>query len=158
MNRTQSKTFKKWNTFFFVLACIAFGAVILSFFSPILIWLVGIVSTIGWGCFIVFGSIITLGLMWIADETKEFNQNWIDFNNRVFASGDSVQQFVFGIIPYISISSLAIFAVAWTFIIIGLVKDKTRKKYYIGHMIALSILSAAVIPLTIVSLVMFYTK
>ena len=158
MKTKKGKAFKGWTRFFFVLACIAFSVLIVSFFSPVLIFLVGLFSTIGWGFFIVFGSILTLGLMWIPDETKEFNQGWIDFNDRLFNSSDATQQFVFGIIPYISFSALGIFLISWLFIIIGLNKDKTHKKYYFSHMITMIVLSAICIPFAIMSLVMYYTK
>ncbi len=55
MKTKSGKAFKGWTRFFFVLTCIAFSVLIVSFFSPVLIFLVRLFSTIGWGFFIVIG-------------------------------------------------------------------------------------------------------
>lgn len=47
MKTKSGKAFKGWTRFFFVLTCIAFSVLIVSFFSPVLIFLVGLFSTIG---------------------------------------------------------------------------------------------------------------
>lgn len=53
MKTKSGKAFNGWTRFFFVLACIAFSVLIVSFFSSVLIFLVGLFSTIVWGFFIV---------------------------------------------------------------------------------------------------------
>lgn len=55
MKTKSGKAFNGWTRFFFVLACIAFSVLIVSSFSPVFIFLVGLFSTIDWGFFIVIG-------------------------------------------------------------------------------------------------------
>lgn len=149
---------KNWSTFTFVLGCIAFGIVLLSYFSPFLIVFVGIVSAILWFCFIFIGSVFTIGLMWLSEDIRVFNQEWINFNERVFNSGSQVAEFIHPLIPYLTYSSIAIFVIAWVFIIIGFANDKRRKKFYLIRTIFFGVMTVIFIILAILSLMVYYTN
>ena len=152
-NKKQGKALKKWSTTMFVFSCIATALVVISLILPFFLILVGSISVIIWIIFLIFGSIITIGMMWLSDEVKELNSNWMAFNDKVFNSSNEIADKVLEAFPIMVIVGSVIFILAWLSMILGLVKDKDRKKRYTGLSIALGVLTVAFIAIAIVVLV-----
>ena len=137
------------NTVFFTLSCVATGIIVFCLIIPVILFLFGVMSAIVWFVFIFAGSVFTLGLMWLSDDTKKFNQGWMDFNNKMFNAGNSVYEVVAKVVPYIVIVGAIIINVELVFLILGWVKDKPHKKKYLAFTIVLGILTLAYIVVAI---------
>ena len=149
----KGKGLKGWSLFFFILSCIATGLIGASIALPFFIIVFGLLSALLWFCFIFIGSVITLGMMWIPDSTKEFNRSWIAFNDKLFNSSQSIIDAVTGAIPVMAVVGAVIMTITWIFMIIGISTDKNRKKYYTAMLIVLGVLSLVYIIIAIISIV-----
>ena len=145
---------KKWGLFFFVLSCIATLLIVASLALPFLIGLFGVVSVIAWLAIIAIVTIFTIGMIWTVEEAKTINTNWMAFNNWLFSSTETVANTAAKAIPAISIIGGAILAITWLFMIIGLLTDKNRKKYYKGIVIALGIITFIYIAIAVVTIIL----
>lgn len=152
-NKKGSKT-KRWSLFFFIMSCIALLTVISTFVLPLIIVVFGLLSVIVWFIFLAGGTIFTLGMMWTIDGVKDFNSDWMAFNNQIFEAGNTIADQVLKAIPIVVIVSSVFFSITWLFMILGINKDKDRKKYYKGMIIALSVLTVIFIAFSIVTLIM----
>ena len=149
----EGKAAKKWSIVFFIFSCLSLIAVLGTFVLPILIILFGLLSVIAWCCFILAGSVFTIGLMWTIDGVKEFNHSWMAFNNMLFEAGNVIAEKALQAVPYIIVVGAILFAATWPFMIVGRIKDKNRKKYYTGMIIALSVLTVFFVAASILTMV-----
>lgn len=137
----EGKAMKKWSMFFFVMAAIGLLVVASAIVLPVVIMIFGVISALAWICFVLFISVFTLGMIWLNEGVKAFNKEWIAFNDMLFHAGDTIYQKAIVAVPYLVIGGSIFFVGAWIFIIIGICKDKNRKKLYTGLIIALSVLT-----------------
>ena len=145
---------KKWGLFFFVLSCIATLLIVASLVLPFLIGLFGVVSVIAWLAIVAIITLFTVGMIWTVEEARTINTNWMAFNNWLFSSTETVANTAAKAIPAISIIGGAILVIAWLFMIIGLLTDKNRKKYYKGIVIALGVITFVYIAIAVVTIVL----
>lgn len=145
----EGKALKGWAKLFFILSCIMTGLIAASLALPFFLIILGVISTIAWLVVLVFFTIFTIGMIWLSDDVKAFNQGWMAFNNALFNSGSTVAEKVMMAMPIMSVIGGTIVAIAWILLITGIVTDKNRKKLYTGLMIALGILSLLYIIATI---------
>ena len=148
----EGKTLKSWAIFFFVISCIMTGIVAASIALPFFIVLFGILSALCWILFIVVGTVFTLGMMWLVDGMQEFNEGWMAFNNKLFDSSNAIANVAASAIPIFSIVGGSIVAITWLFMVIGLVTDNNRKKFYTAMIIVLSVLSFIYIAIAIITI------
>lgn len=150
----EGLAFKKWGLFFFVLACISVALVAASLALPFFIAIFGIVSVIAWLAVVAIISIFTIGLVWTIDEVKTINSNWMSFNNWLFSSTEAVANTAAKAIPVLSIVGGALLLITWLFMIIGLLTDKNRKKYYLSIVIALGVITFVYIAIAVVTIIL----
>ena len=148
----EGKALKSWALFFFVISCIMTGIVAASIALPFFIVLFGILSALCWILFIVVGTVFTLGMMWLVDGMQEFNEGWMAFNNKLFDSSNAIANVAASAIPIFSIVGGSIVAITWLFMVIGLVTDNNRKKFYTAMIIVLSVLSFIYIAIAIITI------
>ena len=137
----EGKAMKKWSLFFFIMAAIGLLVVASAIALPIIIMIFGVLSALMWVCFVLAISVFTLGMIWLNEGVKAFNKDWMAFNNMLFHAGDTIYQKALSAVPYLVIGGSIFFVGAWIFIIIGIIKDKNRKKLYTGLIIALSVIT-----------------
>lgn len=154
----KGKALKKLSTVFFVFTCICAVLIGLTIALPALITIVGLLSAIVWVVFILTGSIFTLGMMWLSDDVKQFNQWWMDTNTKLFDSGNNVAEFGTKVVPIIAIVGGAFMLITWALLIIGFNTDEYRHKTYKGQIIALGIITGISIALLIIALIMIYSN
>ena len=151
-NPVKGRAFYKWSNFFFVLTCIATILAGITLVLPIFLTIVGVISVLAWLVVIVFMSIFTLFMIWTSEDAKTFIHEWRLFNEKLFDSSKSVQEFSNSVIPVVLISGGVIILVAWLFVIVGRVTDSERKKKYTGKIIALSVITLLYIVFLIINL------
>ena len=100
----KGRTFYSWAKFFFVLTCLGTGIVGAMIILPFFITLFGIFSVIAWLVLIVCGTIFTLGMIWLSDDTKSFFGEWQKLNEKTLDASNNVYSFVEKSIPVILIS------------------------------------------------------
>ena len=149
----QHKALKSWSTATFVLSCIATGLVVVSLILPFFLMLIGVISVLLWIVVIIFGTIITLGMIWLVDETKSFNSKWMAFNEKIFASSNEIADKVLQAFPIMVVIGGIILLACWSLLITGLTVDKSRKKRYMGLSIALGVLTGLFIVISVLTLV-----
>lgn len=137
----KGRTFYSWAKFFFVLTCLGTGIVGAMIILPFFITLFGIFSVIAWLVLIVAGTIFTLGMIWLSDDTKSFFGEWQKLNEKTLDASNNIYSFVEKSIPAILISGGVVILISWLFIILGLNKDPDRKKKFKGMMIALIVIT-----------------
>ena len=157
-NPKEGRVLKRFSNFFFVMSCISLFFVIATFILPFLIVLVGMVSVLAWLVFIIVGTLCTLGMMWLIDDVKHFNQWWIDANNSLFNVGNNIQEWGLKIIPPVAIVGSIFIVIAWILIIIGFNVDQARHRHYKGKIIALSIITSIFVIGAIISLIIAFTN
>ncbi len=157
-NPKEGRALKGWSTFFFVLSIISLALVASSFALPLLIVIVGVLAAMLWLVWFLFGSIITLGMMWLSDETKKFNQWCLDTMNKIFDAANNSAELGMKIVPIVVIVGAALFLITWTFMIIGFNVDKVRHKHYKGMLIALGVITGVFILLAILALIVIFAK
>lgn len=157
-NPKEGRAFKKWSDFFFSMSIIFTVFVASSFALPIIVVLFGLTSAIIWLCWILVVTIFTLGMVWTMDDTKKFNQGWMDFNNKIFDIGNSASEFGTNIVTTLVIIGVVFFIGAWTFMIIGFNKDQVRHRHYKGMIIALGIITFLFVLLAVFSLIFVYVQ
>ena len=145
---------KKWGLFFFVLSCIATLLIVASLALPFLIGLFGVASVIAWLAVVAIITIFTIGMIWTVEEAKTINTNWMAFNNWLFSSTETVANTAAKAIPILTIVGGAILAITWLFMIIGFFTDKNRKKYYLGIVIALGVITFVYIAIAVVTIIL----
>ena len=149
----EGRAARKWSMCFFVFACIMLLVVAGTIVLPVVIMLFGIVSALCWICFILAGSVFTLGMIWLSDGVKAFNKGWMAFNDTIFNAGNTIYKKVLPVVPILVIIGSVFFLSTWLFMIIGRIKDKNRKKYYTGMIIALSVLTVLFIGVAVVTMI-----
>lgn len=149
----KGRALHKWAVFFFVLTCIGTGLTGAMIVLPFFIVLFGLVSVIVWLVCLAFFTIFTLGLIWLSDETKIINQNWMNFNNSLFNSTNTIYEFALRVIPSILVSGGILIAISWMFLILGFNLDNERKKKYKAKMIALGIITAIYITFLVINVI-----
>lgn len=154
----EGKAAKKWSMFFFVMSALGLMVVAGSIALPIVIMLFGVISALCWVLFVLFISVFTLGMIWLNEGVKTFNRAWMDFNDMLFHAGDTIYQKALVTVPYLVIGASVFFIGAWIFMIAGIIKDKNRKKYYTGMLIALGIITLLFIISTIVTLIAYKNR
>ena len=155
-NPKEGRVLKRFSNFFFVLSCISLFFIVATFILPFLIALVGVFSALLWVCFILIGTVCTLGMMWLSDGVKDFNQWWMDANNSMFDAGNNVQAWGSKIIPPVAIVGTILIVITWIFIIVGFNVDQARHRHYKGKLIALSIISGLFVIGAIITLIITY--
>ena len=135
----KGRTFHCWAKFFFVLTCIGVGLTGAMLVLPFFLALFGIFSVLCWLLLILVGTIFTLGMIWLSDDTKRLNERWMSFNESIFAYSNNAADLTKRLIPSVLISGGIIIAITWVFLIVGIVNDKARTKKYRGKIIALAI-------------------
>ena len=154
----EGKTLNRWSNFFFTLSIIFAILVASTFALPVIVVIFGLFSALCWILWLIVGTVFTLGMMWLINETKKFNQGWMDFNNKVFDVGNSVSEFGMSVVTILVITSVAIFIVTLILMIVGFNVDKVRHKHYKGMIIALGIISFIFILLAVFSLIVTYSQ
>ena len=149
----KGRALKKWSLFFFIFCCIALVMVGSTFAIPVVIILFGVMSTIVWLLFVLVVSVFTLGIFWTSNDAKAFNQGWMAFNSSLFNVGEVIYDKALSAVPYLIGGGSFFYVMAWLFMIIGLCKDKNRKKFYTGMMIALAVLTTAYIAMSVITLI-----
>jgi len=148
----KGRTYHKWSTFFFVLACIATALALLALIMPVFLAVIGAFSAMLWFLVIALASIFTLFTIWQNKGFKAFSDSWSDFNMSLLDSLNGTNDFIMRIVPTLLISGGVVILIAWIFLVIGIVIDKERKKKYLGKIIALGVLTLIYIVLTIILL------
>ena len=141
-NPVKGRKFFKWTKFMFTMFVISLALVIGTFGIGIFMVLMGVISAFFWIIAIIIVSIFTLFIIWTQQDAKDFFNGWRDMNEKLLDKSNDVLAFAEKLVTPILIVGFSFFALAWLFIIIGLSTDKERKKKYLGHLIAMSILSA----------------
>ena len=149
----EYKALKGWSKFFFVLTCIVSGLFGASIALPLFLAIFGAFSAFLWIMFIIFGTIVTIGLMWTSGDIKAFIHGWQDFNDKVFNQSNVVIDAVTQALPIASIIGAVIILITWILVLVGVSKDKNRKKLYKGFIIALSILTTIYVVLALISII-----
>lgn len=149
----EGRAAKKWSVFFFVMSVILLALVAGTIVLPIIIFIFGLLSVMCWLCFILFTTVFTLGMIWLVDGIKEFNHGWMDFNEMLFTAGNSIYEKVIVYVPYLIGVGSVFFLITWLFMILGRCKDKNRKKYYTGMIIASSVLTVMFIAVSIITMI-----
>ena len=154
----EGKAFKRWSDFFFTMSIISTVLVGSTFALPIIIVIFGLFSALLWLLWIVVVTIFTLGMVWVSDDIKKFNQGWMNFNNGIFDIGNSASEFGMSIVTTLVIVGAIFFAITWLFMILGFNKDQVRHKHYKGMIIALGIITFIFILLGIFALIVIYNQ
>lgn len=157
-NPKEGRALKGWSNFFFIMSIISTALVGSTFALPLIVVIFGLMSALFWICWLLIGTIITVGLMWMSDDTKKFNQGWMDFNNRIFDTSNSVSEFGMSIVTTLVIAGALFFVITWILMMVGINKDEVRHKHYKGMMIALGIISFIFILLAIFALIVVYNQ
>ena len=157
-NPKEGRVLKGWSSFFFVMSVIFTALVASTFALPFIIVVFGLFSALFWICWIVIVTVFTLGMVWLSDDTKKFNQGWMDFNNRIFDVGNSASEFGMSVVTTLVITGVVFFLITWLLMIIGLNKDQVRKRHYKGMVIALGIITFLFIALSVISLIVVYNQ
>lgn len=154
----EGRAIKKWSTFFFVMSVISTVLVVSSFALPVIIVLFGLMSALIWICWLAIGTIFTLGMMWMSDDVKKFNQGWMDFNNRIFDAGNAASEFGTNIVTGVVVAGAAFFVITWIFMVVGINTDEVRKRHYKGMIIALSIITFFFVLLALFAIIFVYSQ
>ena len=130
-----------WATFFFVLTCVGTGLTGAMIILPFFLTLFGLMSAIVWVVYILVVSIFTLGMYWLSDEAKSFNEGWMNFNNSLFDRTNDLGNFAVSTFPFILVSGAIIIAISWILLLVGVNTDPARKKKYVAQIIALGVIT-----------------
>ena len=149
----EGKAFKGWALFFFIVSCVMTGIIAASIALPFFIVIFGVISAICWILFVFVGTVFTLGMMWLIDGMKEFNEGWMAFNNKLFDSSNAIAEVATRAIPILSIIGGTIVAITWLFMVIGMATDKNRKKFYLAMIIVLGVLTLVYIAIAVITIV-----
>ena len=153
-DKAGGRALNAFSKLFFVLTIIGTILTGVMVFLPILLAIVGVISTIVWILGIIVISVFTIGLIWTVEEFKAFNSGWMDFNTKMFNSSNSINEFVMKVIPFVLISGGVIIALTWLFTILGAVFDKFRLNKYKGRIIALSIITVIYIVFLVLNIIL----
>lgn len=148
----KGKGLKGWSLFLFILSCIATGLIAASIALPFFIVIFGLFSALMWLLFIVVGTIFTLGMIWMIDDTKKMNTEWMAFNDKLFNSSETITNTVISAIPVMALIGGLIVGLTWLLMIIGIVTDRNRRKYYTVMMIILGVLTLLYIIIAVVTI------
>lgn len=149
---------KKTTTVFFIFTCIGLGVVIATLALPVFLAIIGFILMVLWLVILLVTTVFTLGMAWTFEPYRAYNKGFMNLWQGTFNATTTVSQYGSTIIPIAVGISLLLMFITWIFVVIGTMIDEKRHRFYIGHIIALSIISILMIGLGILSIVLVMNK
>ena len=154
-NRKRKTAKQKWSNTLLTLSIIAVIYAITYSFSGLILGLPVAVLWIAWFMIVFIVTVVTIGMIWLSDDFKSFNNGFKSFNESLTNGTGSVMGFMYKIFPYLA-SFFGLCVIAFLILsIIGFKKQQDKKEGYKGKLIWAIVLTVIFVIATIFDIIAF---
>ncbi len=152
-NKPKKSALQKWSNVTLTFSIIAVVYALFYIASGFLTMLPALVLWIAWLTVVVPITLFSIGLIWLNDGFKAFNQAFIDFNTKVGNGSIGFTQFLYKALPYMT-AFFALWLLAFLILsIVGFARHKDKKEGFKAKLIWAIILIVLFVVLIILDLI-----
>ena len=154
-NRKRKTAKQKWSNTLLTLSIIAVIYAITYSFSGLILGLPVAVLWIAWFTIVFIVTVVTIGMIWLSDDFKSFNNGFKSFNESLTNGTGSVMNFMYKIFPYISAFFALCIITFLIFTIVNYKRQQDKKEGYKGKLIWAIVLTVIFVIATIFDIIAF---
>ena len=154
-NRKRKTAKQKWSNTLLTLSIIAVIYAITYSFSGLILGLPVAVLWIAWFTIVFIVTVVTIGMIWLSDDFKSFNNGFKSFNESLTNCTCSVIGFIYNIFQYISAFFALCIITFLIFTIVNYKRQQDKKEGYKGKLIWAIVLTVIFVIATIFDIIAF---